>query len=193
MSYHGDAILDRLPVFGECRVAELGVGSGQLSDHLLKCHHGLRLWMVDRFDGGRAGYAGWCRDNQDPYGLRTPEVVAEHMRDAIEVANRWPGRVTLVVSDSATAAERVRATLETDPPLLDIAYLDADHRHEAVVRDIEAWWPLVKPGGWIGGHDYGRFDDGVKRGVDTFAASIGLEVETDDDWTWFVRRPGAAA
>ena len=33
-------------------------------------------------------------------------------------------------------------------------YIDADHTYEAVTEDLNAWFPKVKVGGVIGGHDY---------------------------------------
>jgi glycosyltransferase involved in cell wall biosynthesis len=35
-----------------------------------------------------------------------------------------------------------------------VSYIDADHRYESVVSDIQAWWPKVRPGGILSGHDY---------------------------------------
>ena len=52
---------------------------------------------------------------------------------------------------------------------LDFVFIDADHTYPAVVADIAAWWPKVKPGGWIGGHDYGKPEFGVTGAVNEFA------------------------
>lgn len=49
---------------------------------------------------------------------------------------------------------------------VDLVYLDADHRYEAVRADIAAWWPKVKPGGLLMGHDYGPGSPGVMRAVE---------------------------
>ena len=47
---------------------------------------------------------------------------------------------------------------------LDCVYSDADHRYEAVKRDIEIWRPKVRAGGYIAGDDYNWPD--VKRAVE---------------------------
>jgi len=37
---------------------------------------------------------------------------------------------------------------------LDFVYIDANHIKKYVIADIKAWFPKVKPGGLIGGHDW---------------------------------------
>lgn len=37
---------------------------------------------------------------------------------------------------------------------LDFVYIDANHTYEAVIDDINAWYPKVKSGGIVSGHDY---------------------------------------
>jgi predicted O-methyltransferase YrrM len=37
---------------------------------------------------------------------------------------------------------------------IDFCFIDADHRFNGVVSDIRAWYPKVKTGGIIAGHDY---------------------------------------
>lgn len=36
----------------------------------------------------------------------------------------------------------------------DLVFLDADHSYGHVCSDIDAWWPMVKPGGMLAGDDY---------------------------------------
>jgi predicted O-methyltransferase YrrM len=49
-------------------------------------------------------------------------------------------------------------------------FLDDDHTYEAVKSGINAWLPKVRPGGIIGGHDYGAEHFGVKLAVDELLA-----------------------
>jgi hypothetical protein len=37
---------------------------------------------------------------------------------------------------------------------LDFIYIDANHTYEAVIEDLTQWYPKIKPGGLIMGHDY---------------------------------------
>lgn len=36
----------------------------------------------------------------------------------------------------------------------DFVYLDADHTYEGIKRDLNCWYPKVKTGGVLSGHDY---------------------------------------
>lgn len=62
----------------------------------------------------------------------------------------------------------------------DFVYIDADHTHEAVAADLEAWWPKLKDGGLFCGDDYAYCDNpgegryGVVEAVDEFMARHGL-------------------
>lgn len=70
------------------------------------------------------------------------------------------------------------AARQLDDEMLDWAYIDGDHTYEAVQADLEAYWPLVKPGGILAGDDYnflGWWKDGVTKAVDEFAEINGLE------------------
>jgi len=50
----------------------------------------------------------------------------------------------------------------------DFVYIDANHQYEYVKKDIEAWYPKIKIGGYLTGHDYGGYWTGVKKAVDEF-------------------------
>lgn len=174
------AILRRLP--NNARMAEIGVLRGALSDCLLRGAPGLRLVMVDN----------WLTADQQPEAYRATRDdhalhadagrVAAHRRDAIAVADRHAPRATIIEGWSVRVAEKI------EPASFDLVFLDADHSEEGVRADIAAWLPKVKPGGWIGGHDYGnddpRFDfSGVKRAVDAWVKAP----EMDANFTWWAR------
>ncbi len=58
----------------------------------------------------------------------------------------------------------------------DFVYIDADHTYEAVRDDVRAWWPKVRMGGVLSGHDYTKAHQptqvpfGVIQAVDEFVA-----------------------
>ena len=51
---------------------------------------------------------------------------------------------------------------------LNFVYIDADHEYPAVLADLIAWYPKVKPGAFIGGHDFSYFHPGVPKAVIEF-------------------------
>jgi predicted O-methyltransferase YrrM len=55
----------------------------------------------------------------------------------------------------------------------DFVFIDAEHTYEEVKKDIEAWWPKVKPGGAMAGHDWSAAFPGVAKAVNEFACTLG--------------------
>jgi Tfp pilus assembly protein PilF len=57
-----------------------------------------------------------------------------------------------------------------DDRSVDFCFIDGDHRYKAVSEDLRCWFPKIRPGGLIGGHDYVGPDSslGVKQAVDEF-------------------------
>jgi hypothetical protein len=53
-------------------------------------------------------------------------------------------------------------------PFADGCFLDAQHDEESVTRDLALVLPLIKPGGFVAFHDYGR---GAETGNDGFAVT----------------------
>lgn len=63
---------------------------------------------------------------------------------------------------------------------VDFVFVDGSHDFEGAFADVAAWWPKVRPGGVLAGHDYVHWSgDGVERAVKEFFG-------TDDD-AFFVR------
>jgi GR25 family glycosyltransferase involved in LPS biosynthesis len=66
---------------------------------------------------------------------------------------------------------------------LDFVFIDAAHDYASVKKDLEAWYPKIKPGGIIAGHDY-RPDVGVFSAVNDFFKE--KENVTTKGSCWFV-------
>jgi len=52
-----------------------------------------------------------------------------------------------------------------DDESIDFVFIDADHVYESVKKDILAWWPKVKKGGILAGHDLCSEHIGVEQAV----------------------------
>lgn len=51
---------------------------------------------------------------------------------------------------------------------IDFIYIDALHDYESVKKDLHGWYPKVKKGGILSGHDYTPTHQGVINAVDEF-------------------------
>lgn len=167
--------------------AEIGVQEGLFSHHLLTYWSGRKLLSVDSWehepDGDYVDIANVGQLEQEARFQATCERLAI-FGDRSEV---WRLRSTEAASKVPDGS-------------LDFVYLDARHDYDAVLEDLVAWVPKVRPGGLVAGHDYldgdlpeGRF--GVKSAVDDFFSALGAEVGVttlDPPWsTWLVDVPAA--
>jgi predicted O-methyltransferase YrrM len=116
--------------------AELGVDKGILFGVLLKSCPQLHLIGVDTF----------------PDRDRSARV--------FELAAEYGDRATVIEMNTHMASRRIY------DGALDFVFIDADHSYEAVRQDIKDWQSKVKPGGWVGGHDYSPKFPGVIKAVD---------------------------
>lgn len=75
---------------------------------------------------------------------------------------------------------------------LDFVMIDADHSTVAVTEDLHAWWPKVRPGGLVAGHDYNL--GSVYDAVRPFSTDQGIRLLVWWPWTifgavWAMHRP----
>lgn len=137
---------------GWTRGAELGLGAGHLFRRLLWQCPDLFLIGVDHF-------------------------VKPAWRPRIEaIAAEYAGRCQVYGCTTVEAAPQV------PDRSLDFVFVDAGHSYEAVRDDLRLWRRKVKPGGWLGGHDYHQAHPGVIRAVnDAFERPQALP-----GWIWWV-------
>lgn len=79
--------------------------------------------------------------------------------------------VTPLPQTSLTAAQYLRHR----GILADLVYVDASHVEADVLADLEAYWPLLRPGGLLVGDDHVPLFPGVIRACAEFARRHGLE------------------
>lgn len=60
------------------------------------------------------------------------------------------------------------ASFDYDDRSLDFVFIDAGHSYENVKEDITSWFPKIKIGGFIAGHDYNPKWPSVVQAVDEF-------------------------
>ncbi len=133
----------------------------------------------------------------DPYSVyATNDSVRQYCgddKDAMEIAKKeceerlapYADKIVWILKNSMDALNDI-------PDGLDFAYIDGNHEENNVREDVANYYPKVKVGGIIGGHDFynghARDHDGVVRAVCEFAIQnkLPLQVELPD---WWIKKP----
>lgn len=139
----------------------LGKSAVFMGTRIAESGKSIRLHCVDNWQGGSEtsdnGYAARnYQAGRDLYAEFWANISNAGLQNTV-----LPLRM-----DSSAAAQ------EFDDDSLDFVFIDADHEQSAVERDLEAYFPKVKPGGVIAGHDYD--EQGPRAAVKAFTARHGL-------------------
>jgi len=119
------------------------VNSGK--DQMLVC--------VDTWEGSE--------ENQGHKILENNGLYKDFLKNIGPVEDVRPGTLLAMRMTSIDASEYV------DDGSLDFVFIDASHDYDNVIADIRAWYPKVKEGGVIAGHDYPDWP-GVKKAVEEY-------------------------
>jgi hypothetical protein len=66
---------------------------------------------------------------------------------------------------------------------IDFVFVDAGHSYAGVLNDLKCWYPKLKKGGIIAGHDYfHREHTGVREAVDEFYNSKAIIIKDQNVW-----------
>lgn len=112
--------------------------------------------------------------------IRQGTLYEEFMRNLEPVAGRYEALRLPSLEAAGTFADGS----------LDAVFIDAAHEYAAVAADLEAWYPKVRPQGWVCGHDYSAAWPGVVRAVDRFfARRPGQLLAAGPEYCWVARKP----
>jgi hypothetical protein len=169
---------------------EVGAKEGRTTGHILKTVPESRViaidpWMADpapaNGDATREDYKAWD----------FAKIEAEFWANVGENKDRcaqWRMTSEAAAKDWSFQAPFGRTPL--DPPRVyepipaDLIFIDALHDYESVKQDIALWWPKVRVGGCLSGHDFSHKWPGVERAV---AEAFNLmQVGVSSDSVWFV-------
>lgn len=164
-------------------MAEIGVYRGAFSAYLLTHLPKLEMVMVDpwRAPEPDSSYA----QSNDKCAREAPEQYQANYTEALRATDFAADRRFVIPEYSTTAAKA------WNKGFFDVIFIDAAHDFENVKADIAAWWPLVRAGGILSGHDYStrRNKAGVVAAVDQFAAEHGLTISFGNGTVWHTQKP----
>lgn len=179
---------DRFSDFLDCMphnaiVVEVGVQGGGYAAFMLRKTNPKKLFLID------------CWEQQDPKIYDDPEAnVSNEEQEHLyrETKNRFANdpRVTVIRQYSKDAV----TLFENES--LDWVYIDANHSYEAIKEDLALWWPKIKKGGILSGHDYAvRPSFGVVQAVNEFLLRnnlyfVCLTTEREHIYdSWAIKKP----
>jgi hypothetical protein len=146
----------------------------------LGCYQGRSLcWlMVQRYNYNRHFnvYAidSWPTDEDEQEFLDQVELGYGFLNKAVgrfkETMKPFDGQFTPIKSISWEAADQF------EDGSIDYIMIDAGHDYASVTKDIKAWWPKIRSGGYMGGDDYDLRGGDVQSAVDGFVTANDLSV-----------------
>lgn len=120
------------------KICEVGVRTGGYFDFLLQDNvseaYGVDIWRSTDSTG----------QNDNLYDQNT----LDNQYNEVFTKYRHDNRVRLIREFSVNAARFF------PDEYFDFIYIDADHTYDAVKEDLQAWYPKIKKGGILSGHDY---------------------------------------
>lgn len=108
---------------------------------------------------------------------RDPATKAQQSRNIRQVFDNNMKNLQLLDCINVHKMDSAASAQMFDDESVDFCFVDASHVAEDVQRDIEAWWPKIKLGGTLGGHDYSW--GSVKSVTNAFAKAHGLNLVVD--------------
>jgi hypothetical protein len=150
---------------------EVGTHRGEFARQFLGAWSGKLLHLVDPYWRAAPSYLTQVGRLPD----RGPNRRAD-FDTARHALREFDGRYRFVVRPSPAAAGGFA------DGSLDFVYVDGDHAREAVFDDLIHWWPKLKAGGVLAGHDWacpgeddGLWAPGVQYAVARFCELHGVE------------------
>jgi predicted O-methyltransferase YrrM len=178
-------VAERL-VTGRPLMVEVGVFTGHMAEWLLNRRPDLRWIGIDNWLPTEEQPQAYI-DTGDVHAAASAHQQAKWEQEARTRMERFEDRAVLIKEASPFAAHRF------GQESVDMVFLDADHSKQGVLADCRAWWPIVKRGGYLGGHDFlnsdRRFTFGVNLAVEQFSNEVLVAYDLDDGTTWFMRKP----
>lgn len=178
--------------------AEIGTFKGEFSKQILENWNGT-LYMVDV----------WRPLGEEYTDISNHKNHIDAYSETMNNISGYEDKGVMIRATSEMAADIF------DRESLDFVYIDANHAYNFVVQDIKLWYPKVKSGGYLCGHDYINLDwygdpnfadnkkdkhiwngdfyhgvFGVNPAVDEFCKKFGFDLTVTKEWfgSWIIKK-----
>ena len=151
---------------------EIGVLGGENAFNILT-HLSIKiLYLIDPY---------LFYDNMKGHGVIENNNVAEHFKkQAYDLLANFNDKIIWIYDFSENAHSSANN--------MDFVYIDGNHRYKYIKKDIELYYPKIKDGGIIAGHDFKAGEIGVCRAVEEFCKCSDNKLSKSNwDW-WFIRK-----
>ena len=148
---------------------EIGVFKGENAEKILETLNIKKIFLVDPYIEYIDGNEELCSGAACSYSKK---IAIKRLKNFSNI--EW----IFITSDKA---------VNNIPDSLDFVYIDANHNYEFVTNDIESYYPKVRIGGVLGGHDFSGDNLGVVQAVIEFTKSKNLELFTKNNEWWIVK------
>ncbi|MCX6239070.1 MAG: class I SAM-dependent methyltransferase [Bacteroidia bacterium] len=128
-----------------------GCSTAFMAVEIINSKKNMKIYAVDTWEGA----GGLLSDENLAKHGNIFEFFKSNLSSVIEYIN--PMKMT-----------SIEAAKKFENSSLDFVFIDANHDYDFIKEDIEVWYPKVRSGGYIGGHDYSTTYPGVIRAVDEF-------------------------
>lgn len=131
------------------RYCEIGVYCGENVNAVINtCPTLKEVVLVDAYNKIKGSQWFYKED----YILKNAKAIAHRLLDKDK-------RVRWLEQESVIASSKFKDNY------FDMVFIDADHKYEKIKQDILSWYPKIKKGGIISGHDYTINKFGVAKAV----------------------------
>lgn len=172
---------------------EVGCKEGRTTGHILKTVPDSRVIAIDPWmaqeataDPTKETYKEWnFQEIEEKFWDNVCTCQWDKMAHKVECpVNHKRGGGHRLAMLRMTSEEAAKSPAFAPPAAIDLIFIDALHDYEHVMQDISLWWPHVRKGGILAGHDFNHKWPGVERAVaDQFNL---MDVGVGYDSVWFV-------
>lgn len=175
-----------LPIYLNVRglvgqAVEVGTHRGVYAARFLSRWKGSTLYCIDPWQ------SGYCEGDPASDGDREADY-----RQAVASVAPFGSRCVIIRQESVTASRLFR------DQQLDFVYIDGNHDPTYFREDLRVWWPKVRNGGILAGHDFlcineqnGGWARGIQAELLPFAEGLGRDVfmiieDNNGPWSFFL-------